>query len=225
VVHVDIDNNVDADNNVVNDYFSATVVAVSQAVARPYHHGNLREELLERAEEIVRSRGVAELSLRELARDVGVSHGAPRRHFTDRQALLDALALRGFERLEREIAAAATGRASFQTRMSRTAATYVRFATRDSALLELMFAGKHRDPGGQVQETADRAFAAIADLIAEGQAAGRLVGTDPMQPGLVIWAALQGLATLTNGGMLDQAHLDAVVTETMRHLMHGLEPR
>ncbi len=63
---------------------------------RPYHHGNLRTALLAQAEKTVRERGVQDLSLRELAREVGVSHGAPRRHFPDRQALLNALAESGF---------------------------------------------------------------------------------------------------------------------------------
>lgn len=198
---------------------------MTEAVARPYHHGNLREELLERAEEIVRTRGVADLSLRELAREAGVSHGAPRRHFPDRQALLDALALRGFERLEQEILAAAKGRAGLQTRLSRTAVAYVRFAVRDSALLELMFAGKHRDPGGPVHEAGDRAFTAMAGLITEGQAAGHLAGTSPEQLGLLVWSTLQGLASLVNGGMLDEADLDGIVTDAMRNLMTGLAPR
>jgi AcrR family transcriptional regulator len=198
---------------------------MSEAVVRPYHHGNLREELLERAEEIVRTRGVADLSLRELAREVGVSHGAPRRHFPDRQALLDALALRGFERLEREIVAAAKGRASHTTRMARTAVAYVRFATRDSALLELMFAGKHRDPDGPVHEAADRAFTAMSDLIAEGQASGQLVGADPEKPGVLVWATLQGLASLANGAIVDEAALDGIVTDAMHGLMLGLRPR
>ena len=70
-----------------------------QPTERPYHHGNLRGALLDAAERTVRERGVQALSLRELAREIGVSHGAPRRHFPDRQALLDALAESGFERL------------------------------------------------------------------------------------------------------------------------------
>ncbi len=57
----------------------------------------------------MRERGVQELSLRELAREVGVSHGAPRRHFPDRQALLDALAEAGFARLGAELRAAVDG--------------------------------------------------------------------------------------------------------------------
>src|SRR5215472_7707973 len=74
---------------------------------RPYHHGNLRTALLDAAERTLRERGVQALSLRELAREVGVSHGAPRRHFPDRQSLLDALAGAGFERLGAELRAAA----------------------------------------------------------------------------------------------------------------------
>ncbi|WAP58220.1 helix-turn-helix domain-containing protein [Streptomyces sp. S465] len=59
---------------------------------RPFHHGNLRAVLLDQAELVLRERGIDALSLRELAREAGVSHGAPRSHFIDRNALLDALA-------------------------------------------------------------------------------------------------------------------------------------
>ena len=79
--------------------------------ARTYHHGNLREALLTAAESALASGG--DLSLRALARQVGVSHAAPRRHFSDKQALLDALAEDGFVRLGtvlREAVAGATSR-------------------------------------------------------------------------------------------------------------------
>ena len=64
-----------------------------------YQRGNLRDVLLDQAEIVVKQRGVDQLSLRELAREAGVSHGAPRSHFIDRKALLDAIAERGFIRL------------------------------------------------------------------------------------------------------------------------------
>src|SRR3954466_15383425 len=113
---------------------------------RPYHHGNLREELLREGERALESGGAAGLSLREVARAVGVSHAAPRRHFADRQALLDALAQDGFERLARDLDDAVAGAGpSFEARLAAGAAAYVTFATRHGALLELMFAGKHRD--------------------------------------------------------------------------------
>lgn len=64
----------------------------------PYHHGNLREALLERAAEVIATDGVEALSLRALARDLDVSHAAPHRHFADRGALLVELAREGFRR-------------------------------------------------------------------------------------------------------------------------------
>ena len=62
----------------------------------PYHHGNLREAILERAAEVIAEHGVEGLSLRALARDLDVSHAAPAAHFRDRKALLSALAQDGF---------------------------------------------------------------------------------------------------------------------------------
>src|SRR6201986_1697728 len=108
---------------------------------RPYHHGNLRTALLDAAERTVRERGVQDLSLRELAREVGVSHGAPRRHFPDRQALRAALAESGCERLGADLPAAAEGvGAEVQPRLETTAAAYPRCATAHPALLDLRFA-------------------------------------------------------------------------------------
>src|SRR6201990_2556887 len=103
---------------------------------RPYHHGNLRATLLEAAEKTLAEGGVAALSLRELARQVGVSHAAPRRHFAHKQALLDALAEDGFERLGGELRAAmeAAG-GGFGARLAALAPAYVPLATRHAASL------------------------------------------------------------------------------------------
>src|SRR4051794_41205879 len=109
--------------------------ALSTPPARPYHHGNLRAALLRCAERTVRETGPGGLSLRELARQVGVSHAAPRRHFTDKQALLSALAQDGFERLGRELREAMDAAGpDFEPRLLAFAQTYVRFATRHAAL-------------------------------------------------------------------------------------------
>src|SRR6476660_7136325 len=73
--------------------------AVRKRSTKPYHHGNLCNALLEAAAEAITEHGVAELRLRDLARRLGVSHGAPANHFRDREDLLIALAVQGFERL------------------------------------------------------------------------------------------------------------------------------
>ena len=197
----------------------ATLWAVPE---RPYHHGNLRTALLVAAERTVRERGVQELSLRELAREVGVSHGAPRRHFPDRQALLDALADAGFARLGAELRSAADGAGEgFQARLRATAAAYVRFATRDPALLELMFASKQREQSGALHEAADRAFSVMLELIAQGQADGAIEAGQPERVGLVLFATIQGIAALVTGGMVQAERLDQLVADAIGHFLRG----
>src|ERR1700750_2556845 len=121
-----------------------TLFGVTTA-ARPYHHGNLREALLLAGERALEPGAAQSLSLRELAREVGVSHAAPRRHFADKQALLDALALAGFERLGAALAAAiAAAGPDFDARLLALARAYIAYATEHPALIELMFASKHQ---------------------------------------------------------------------------------
>jgi len=194
---------------------------------RPYHHGNLRAALLESAERTLSQSGASELSLRELARQVGVSHAAPRRHFADKQALLDALAEDGFERLGESLRDAMTAAGDeFDARLLAFAHAYVHFATRHAALLELMFSVKHR-PGAadSLRASADRAFEAPLALISEGQAKGEVVAGEPERVATVAWAALQGLAAMVNSQMLDRALIDEVVADAVERLVLGLRPR
>ena len=194
------------------------------ATTRSYHHGNLRAALLESAERTLAQRGVSELSLRELAREVGVSHAAPRRHFADKRALLDALAMDGFERLGRELDVAMAGAGgSLREQLGAFGLAYVRFATEHAALLELMFAGKHRDDS--LQEASNRAFEGALTLFAKAQATGQVVAGDPERVGLVALATLHGLASLANNGMLEEGELDAAVGEAVDGIVLGIAPR
>jgi AcrR family transcriptional regulator len=187
---------------------------------RPYHHGNLRMALLEQAERTLRERGAAELSLRGIAREVGVSHGAPRRHFADRQALLDALAEAGFARLGADLRRAADrAGADFEARLRASATAYVRFATRDAALLELMFAAKHRS--GPIDAAAERAFAVMLALIEQGQEAGAIETGPPERVGLVLFATLQGIAALVAGGIVSAELLDGLVADAIANFLRG----
>ncbi|MEV5171840.1 TetR/AcrR family transcriptional regulator [Streptomyces flaveolus] len=193
---------------------------------RPYHHGDLRAALLKSAERTLRDKGVGALSLRELARDVGVSHAAPGRHFKDKQALLDALALDGYERLNQALATADGPDRAFEERMTALARAYLGFAVDNPELLELMFARKH-DPDSSVQLAAavDRSLGTFTRLVADAQEQGEIVQGDPERLTTVAAASLHGLAALIAGCALDAEETLAGLDTHVHLLLHGLRPR
>ncbi|HWN31915.1 MAG TPA: TetR/AcrR family transcriptional regulator [Pseudonocardia sp.] len=191
-----------------------------------YHHGNLRATLLASAERLLADVGPAELSLRELARQAGVSHGAPRQHFPDKRALLDALAVQGFDRLGTELDTALRGRTGpFADRVEVFAEAWVGFATAHPALLELMFASKNRPAAAELRAVADRAFALPSAMITKAQLDGEITGGDSDRVAMAIFATLQGLAALVTGGMSGDRPVPALVGDTIRTLVDGLRPR
>jgi AcrR family transcriptional regulator len=189
---------------------------------RPYHHGRLRAALLAEAERTLRDDGIEALSLRELARQAGVSHAAPRRHFADRQALLDALAEAGFTRLGDQVRAAiSSAGGDYRERLRAAAAAYVRFATHDAALMELMFAAKNAVGSDGTRKAADRLFADIGDLIGQGQRTGTLPPGDPYRLQLLFGATLQGIAALVTSGRIPPGQADALVADAIALFSRG----
>ncbi|MFJ5260123.1 TetR/AcrR family transcriptional regulator [Streptomyces sp. NPDC088387] len=194
--------------------------------ARPYHHGNLRSALLRQAELVLDERGTEGLSLRELARDVGVSNGAPRRHFADKGALLDALAEEGFERLGRRLDTALDDSdGDFAERLAVFARTYVAFGVEHRALLGLMHRPKSEAPDDRLRAANDRAFAAPLRLLAEARARGDIDPDTGGRADMTLLALLQGLTVLAATGMHGERPLDELVTGTVTTLLNGLRPR
>jgi AcrR family transcriptional regulator len=190
---------------------------------RPYHHGSLRSALLAAAERTLRERGVEQLSLRELARQLGVSHGAPRRHFADRQALLDALAEAGFTRLGTELRAAVNNAGdTFPARLQAAAAAYVRFATDDAALLDLMFAGKHREEAPTLRDASERTFSIMIELIEQGQSEGAIEPGDPERVGLLLFATTHGIAALDTAGLVPAERLEELLSDAVEHFLRSM---
>jgi AcrR family transcriptional regulator len=198
-----------------------------QASPRPYHHGHLREALLRAAEKALETGGVQSISLRELSRELGVSQGAPRRHFTGKQALLDALAVRGFEQFD-ETLKRATGKRGqdFKTRLTKLARAYVGFALKYPALRSLMFEAKQRpDAPRELFEASERAFSHGPALFAEAQAEGEVVAGDPARLALVVMSALLGLVSISTEGKFKGVSLDHLTGEIVERMILGFLPR
>ncbi|MBT2231888.1 TetR/AcrR family transcriptional regulator [Nonomuraea sp. NEAU-A123] len=191
-----------------------------------YHHGDLRAALLNRAEETLREKGPAALSLRELARDLGVSHAAPSRHFKDKQALLDALALTGFERLD-ETLKASRERAdeSFAERLAVMAHAYVGFATANAELLDLMYSIKHDPEASEALDAAAQRWSEqIVELIGEGQRQGQ-VREGPMERvGLPVFVTLHGYASMAVSGMLPLETIEHGLDDVIAYILQGCAP-
>ena len=199
-----------------------------KASERPYHHGHLREALLKAAEKALVHGGVKSISLRELSRELGVSHTSPRRHFASKQDLLDALALRGFERFDETVGRATRQQRGqdFKTRLTRLARAYVGFALKYPALLSLMFEAKHRpDAPLELLEASERAFGHAHFTFSEGQAAGEVIPGDPWRLSVVVFSALLGLVSISDNGKFKGIPLDRLVGEIIERIILGLQPR
>ena len=182
-----------------------------------YHHGDLRAALIERGLQMLAERSVDALSLRELAREVGVSATAVYRHFPDKGALMAALAWAGLERLaaaqRRAAEAAGGGEAGFDA----TGRAYVRFALENPALFRLIFASP--GPPDLLQAPAGRSGEAMAFL--KANVAGLLPAgaTPPAVEAVAVqaWALVHGLAMLMLDGKLprDEALVERVIGRPM----------
>lgn len=194
---------------------------------RPYHHGNLREALLDEAERTIEVAGAGSLTLRELSRRLGVSHTSPRRHFADKQALLDALAQRGFERFGATVARAAKDRGqSFDKRLTQLARAHVHFALKHPSLYALMLEAKNRpDAPTALLEASERAVSVAADIFTAGQERGEVIAGDPARIGLVGYATMQGLIAVSTHRKFKKIPVDVLVNEVIERLILGLRPR
>ena len=165
-----------------------------------YHHGSLREELVEACVRLIEVEGIAAVSLRRVAREAGVSPGAPYHHFPDRAALLSAISARGFEMLTQDLRTAVdkSPSAPRSDDVARTVAAYVAFARRQPGHFQVMFRPELSEPEKHpaVQEAGDAALAVLTDLV------DRLGVADPHALGITLWALSHGLASLTLDGQL-----------------------
>ncbi len=172
----------------------------------PYHHGDLKSTLLAYALEQLEGAGLDGLSMREMAKAVGVSHTAAYRHFADKQALLDAMAEQGFEALRQAIRDAVATAQGSPDRLLASGLAYVQFGRQHPRQLAHMFgaAARATAPPGLRAVAAD-VFNDLQTLVAEGQQNGSFRAGDPRALAHACWAMVHGLALLQGGHLLSQS--------------------
>ena len=171
-----------------------------QSRERGYHHGNLREALLEAALDLIGQKGAAGFTFADAARMAGVSPAAPYRHFRDRDELLASIAQRGFEQFEAALTEAwGDGRPDTVTAFERVGRAYLNFARENPAYYSAMFESSiPLDSNPMLMAASERAFAIIR-AAAERLAALAPPGV-PRPPALMmalhIWSMSHGVASL-----------------------------
>jgi AcrR family transcriptional regulator len=161
----------------------------------------LRARLIEVGVDLVTTQGAQVLTLREIARRAGVSHGAPRRYFPTHLELLSAIAHRGFADLGARAAALGDGGASPRAQLTTLGRVYLDFAFTQPGMYELMFRHDLLESGRLgLRETSLPLFGVLVDLVgrARPEADATLVAS-------ALWANLHGIAQLWGWGSLQLA--------------------
>ena len=170
-----------------------------------YHHGDLRNALVAAAVELIERNGHEGFSLREAAREVGVSANAAYRHFEDRSALLTAVARNGFDQLSRGMQRAMGAELSAVARLKAVGRAYVEFALEHPDLFSVMFSA-HGVPqmvsprkGGQGDESPSP-YELLGRVLDELVVEGVLPPASRVGAELKAWSAVHGFARLVLDG-------------------------
>ncbi|HEX3510704.1 MAG TPA: TetR/AcrR family transcriptional regulator [Solirubrobacteraceae bacterium] len=201
-----------------------------------YHHGNLREALVEAAYGLARAGGPDAIVLREASRQVGVSHNAAYRHFPDRGSLLEAVAerCRGelADRMRELVAKVNPGGgalAAARLRLRATGRAYVDFAITEPGLFRTAFsaAGPHERPDAGDEPLSDEAgpFTLLVSALDDLDAAGGIADGAREHAEHAAWSAVHGFSSLCLDGplqALDAAERDAALDGVLNNIERGL---
>ena len=172
---------------------------------KKYHHQDLRNTLLENAEQLMSERGIAGLTLRELAERSNVSRQAPYHHFASKHALLCAVAERSFDDLNKLLDQTGINDAtSIQERLKDYVVAYVRYAAENPEKYELMFGAVtwRNEPSTELTEKGHATFRRYTNIIAQLKEQGDMPDDfDATRMSQITWATLHGLCRLKTDGV------------------------
>ncbi len=176
-----------------------------------YHHGDLKNALIQAGVQILAKEGVSGLSLRKVAKQAGVSHAAPYSHFADKQALIAAISTEGFKQLYVQLEGIfKTRQHEPPTLLVETAWAYVEFALNEPDRFKLMFSSvleKEKEYPDFVHFSQEN-FSQIVEMVKICQSEGVLRSGPAELTTVSVWGAVHGLVMLVLESQITHAVLD-----------------
>jgi len=193
---------------------------------KAYHHGDLRQQLVDQAAKMIRDEGEAALSMRKLAAVVGVSRTAPYHHFEDKQALLCAIAEEGFRRFD-ELGEGREEITDLLDHLQRHIRGYVSFAVECPEYYDLMFSShiwKSNALSESLRKCSFRTFRLYAEHMAGLCESYELPeGVTPLRFSQVTWSTMHGLSRLMVDGIyVEKDAIEGMCDAASKVLAHGL---
>ena len=169
-----------------------------------YHHGDLRAALLNAAEAELDEKGIEGFTLRGCAKRAGVSHAAPAHHFRDANALLTALAARGFERFVESLRAHMDAAGDdAMARLGAGGVGYVSFALDNAAVFRLMFSSERPDFESEgLCSAAETAFTQLVTMVSAARGATPDADPSVIMDVAATWSMAHGMADLLSSGRM-----------------------
>ena len=171
---------------------------------KSYHHKNLKEALLQKTMQLIETKGYEKITLRELAKLLGVSRTAIYRHFDSKEHLFETIILHGFEELKEQIQSVYDQELTIVEKIAKTGEVYVAFAMDSSARYRLMFGDKlmqlREKSCDMDQNQLDSSFGLLVSMIQQAQEEGVFAKADPIEQAVAVWALIHGEASLLIDG-------------------------
>jgi AcrR family transcriptional regulator len=184
-----------------------------------YHHGNLKATLLKAAFQVIKKTGVESLTLREIARQAGVSHNAPYRHFASKEDLIAALATDTLHQMTAAVTEVA-GEKQVEVRLRSAARAYLNYALKNPARFQLTFHAAFD------RESYEEYVAAYTESLA--LLAGLVPAPDTELASELVWSSIHGISELGLAKRLRHGvreELEALADASVSTLLAGLKNR
>ncbi|MEM9953503.1 MAG: TetR/AcrR family transcriptional regulator [Chloroflexota bacterium] len=190
-----------------------------------YHHGNLRDSLIDVAIEILQAEGKSGIKMREIGKRIGVSQSAAYRHFSDKSALLAAVATRGFDKLTDELRTVRNSQySSLVEQVEQMGVIYIIFAVEHAAQYRLMYGTEaiRSDEYPELAQATRNMAREYFRMVKRCQEAGLMKGQSPIELLNVMWSATHGAAMLVIDGFIKTDDVEQFARNVVNYVDTGI---